>query len=332
MSNYLLVVGNSAALTAQDTFWQTRLTGQGHTVTVADDGDAIPGALETTFHAVIMSNTANINQIGTKYDATTRGVFSVGPYPHSKYTTQASPSNSTTGTTLFVLASGGDPIVPTGSGTSPTYLTATAIHTYIDNGGGTSFGAGATFMLASRNDLLTRIAGSRYDAGGTMTASTTAPSRRVRLGFTDMTLLNATGLGWVDNAVTWVTTTLANQAPTANAGADQAVASNVTVTLDGSHSSDPDGTISTYTWSQTSGTAVTLTGNGTAHPTFTSPASLTGATLIFSLTVTDNQGASSASPDTVTITVAQRASIKYRHTGAWIVKPVKTHVAGSWKN
>ncbi|HKX72788.1 MAG TPA: PKD domain-containing protein [Candidatus Saccharimonadales bacterium] len=330
MSNYLVVVGNSASLTDQDTWLQSRLTGQSHTVTIIDDGAAIPGNLDTTFHGVIMSNTANILQLSTKYNATSRGVVAFGPYPHTAFTTQASPSNGTSTTAQYVLASNGDAITPTGSGTNVTYATSAVLHTYIDDNG-TSLGSGAFKFLTARNDLLARATGVRYESGAMMTASTAAPSRRVRMGFTDFTLLNATGQGWVDNAITWITTALANQTPVANAGSDQNVAAADLVTLDGTGSTDGDGTITTYTWSQVSGTAVTLSSTSVAQPTFTSPASLSGATLVFGLTVTDNQGATSPQ-DTVTITVAPRASIKVRISGAWVVKPLKTRVGGAWRD
>jgi hypothetical protein len=45
-----------------------------------------------------------------------------------------------------------------------------------------------------------------------------------------------------------------NQAPTANAGTDQTVNEGDNVKLDGSGSSDPDGTIASYSWTQTAGT------------------------------------------------------------------------------
>ena len=74
------------------------------------------------------------------------------------------------------------------------------------------------------------------------------------------------------------------------------------VTLDGPNSSDADGTIATYAWVQTAGTAVTLTNADTATATFTAPdVAVAGETLTFELTVTDNDGLTAT--DTVSITV-----------------------------
>ena len=84
-----------------------------------------------------------------------------------------------------------------------------------------------------------------------------------------------------------------NALPVANAGAAQTVIEGATVTLDGSASSDPDGTIIGYTWTQTAGTAVTLSSATAARPTFTAPAVGASTTLTFSLRVTDDRGASS---------------------------------------
>lgn len=106
---------------------------------------------------------------------------------------------------------------------------------------------------------------------------------------------NATGVGLFVR----LRAVAANVAPTANAGPDQTVTAGSVVTLDGTGSTDSDGTIASYAWTQISGTAVTLSSSTAAQPTFT-PA--TAGVRVFGLTVTDNLGATS-SQDTVQITV-----------------------------
>jgi hypothetical protein len=79
-----------------------------------------------------------------------------------------------------------------------------------------------------------------------------------------------------------------NQEPTANAGSDQTVNEGDTVSLDGSGSSDPDGTVESYSWTQTAGTQVTLDDASSATPSFTAPdVGADGETLTLELTVTD---------------------------------------------
>lgn len=93
----------------------------------------------------------------------------------------------------------------------------------------------------------------------------------------------------------------ANTPPVADAGPDQSgISAGSTVNLDGTGSSDSDGTITTYSWTQTSGTAVTLTGDDTATPSFTAPSGA-GETLVFQLEVTDDDA--DTDTDTVSITV-----------------------------
>ncbi len=95
-----------------------------------------------------------------------------------------------------------------------------------------------------------------------------------------------------------------NPAPIANAGPNQAVAPGATVTLDGSHSSDPDGQALSYVWTSPGGAALSLAGTTTAHPTFTAPSVASGGaalTLPFTLVVSDANA--SSTPATVTVTV-----------------------------
>jgi len=96
-----------------------------------------------------------------------------------------------------------------------------------------------------------------------------------------------------------------NVPPTASAGTNQTVSGGVLVTLNGTGSIDSDGSIASYAWTQTAGTAVTLSNAAASQPTFTAPSVGATATLTFSLVVTDNGGlASAASTVNVTVTPA----------------------------
>ena len=83
-----------------------------------------------------------------------------------------------------------------------------------------------------------------------------------------------------------------NILPIANAGVNQTVPFGSTVTLDGSSSVDPDGSITTYLWVQTAGQTVSLSSTNTAAVTFTAPSTVDS--LSFTLQVTDDDGASSS--------------------------------------
>lgn len=170
------------------------------------------------------------------------------------------------------------------SGTAPLAVTFTGTGTDADADGTITswawvFGDGGTSTLQNPTHT--------YAAAGSYTA---------RLTVTDN--LGATGSATVTIAVTAPAT---NLAPVANAGPDQLNKDPGTVfTLNGAGSSDPDGTISGYAWSQIAGPAVTLTGAGTSTPSFTGPAATT-ASYKFRLTVTDNGSPAKTASDTVVV-------------------------------
>ncbi|MFZ1984728.1 MAG: C10 family peptidase [Desulfatitalea sp.] len=93
-----------------------------------------------------------------------------------------------------------------------------------------------------------------------------------------------------------------NQSPVVDAGSDQNVEEATAVQLSG-NATDPENVgISSYRWTQTSGTTVALSDAASATPTFTTPSVHAQTTLVFQLRANDINRAFAV--DTCTITVA----------------------------
>ena len=109
--------------------------------------------------------------------------------------------------------------------------------------------------------------------------------------------------GRTDSAELTVTLTNVNEAPTADAGADQEnVTQGDTVTLNGSGTDPDSGDTLSYVWTQNGTPAVTLSDSAAASPTFTAPTGLSADTaLTFTLRVTDS--GSLYAEDSVTVTI-----------------------------
>lgn len=105
-------------------------------------------------------------------------------------------------------------------------------------------------------------------------------------------------VGWFLDDVMVYVCAASNAPPTADAGADKVVLPGSSVTLSGS-GTDDSGAIADYAWTQTAGSAVTLSSATVATPSFTAPAS--SGTLTFQLTVTDFNDATGT--DTVNVIV-----------------------------
>ncbi|MHC1742389.1 MAG: PKD domain-containing protein [Syntrophobacteraceae bacterium] len=138
---------------------------------------------------------------------------------------------------------------------------------------------------------------------GTQTAAFTAPNVTASTVLTFQLTVRDRGNQAATDACT-VTVRPAgssNQAPVANAGADQTVTAGSSVTLNGSGSTDPDDGIASYAWTQTGTPAVTLTNATAANATFSAPQVSSATVLTFQVRVTDRSGASSS--DTCTVRV-----------------------------
>ncbi|WP_343702997.1 PKD domain-containing protein [Chitinophaga sp.] len=93
-----------------------------------------------------------------------------------------------------------------------------------------------------------------------------------------------------------------NKPPVANAGADQTITLPASsVRLNGSASSDPDGTIASYNWAKVSGPEATIAQSTAAATDVTG---LTAGTYVFELTVKDDKGATATARVTVTVNTA----------------------------
>ena len=120
--------------------------------------------------------------------------------------------------------------------------------------------------------------------------------------------------GAIDSLPDTVSISTDNSMPVADAGDDATVARGVTVQLDGSGSSDPDGTPLQTAWSLTSrppGSSAALSDSGIVNPTFV--ADVDGA-YVAQLIVGD--GALLSAPDTVSITAAPGADLSLTFYGA----------------
>jgi hypothetical protein len=118
--------------------------------------------------------------------------------------------------------------------------------------------------------------------------SPTIASTGLALTF-DLTVSDGLGLAATDTAI--VNVTRGNLPPVADAGGTQTVNEGVLVTLNGSASNDPDGTIVSFQWFQQTGTGVALSNPSAAQPTFTAlNVGPGGESMSFQLTVTDDGG------------------------------------------
>lgn len=133
-------------------------------------------------------------------------------------------------------------------------------------------------------------------------AGFTAPdtTESVELVFA-LRVTDPSGAESVDTTVVTVTPEGQPQPPVAHAGDDQVVDEGQSVTLDGSASTDAEGPIAAYAWTQLSGPDVELQGADSEQATFDAPDVSQDTELEFELEVTDADD--NTASDTVTIQV-----------------------------
>lgn len=142
------------------------------------------------------------------------------------------------------------------------------------------------------------------------TATTSTPT----IAGTNVSVTATEGMQWLE--VTY-SEEPENQLPTAAAGTDQTITLPTSqVTVNGSSSSDPDGTIDTYLWTKISGPATfTITNPNNASTTITG---LVQGTYVFRLTVTDNDAATDTDDIQVVVNAAPVPSNRRQWFRGWL--------------
>jgi hypothetical protein len=155
--------------------------------------------------------------------------------------------------------------------------------------------------------LWTKLSGpAQFNLGNSGSASTTAGSLAAGVYLIQLKVTDNQGAISQDTVKIIVNAAPVNQPPVANAGADMSITLPLnTVNLNGASSSDPDGTISVYNWSQVSGPSQSSISS--AANSSTDVNGLIQGVYVFSLKVTDNNGATST--DAISITVNPAANI-----------------------
>ena len=137
----------------------------------------------------------------------------------------------------------------------------------------------------------------------------------------ELTVTNTNGANDTD---TIAITVLENALPTADAQAEAQAYKDQSVELDGSASSDVDGSIVAYLWTQTAGPAVSIVDPHATSTSFTTPIVDVDTELIFQLTVTDDKGAQGSTEVAITVLgntppTAQASAAQSADEGAIVV-------------
>lgn len=225
---------------------------------------------------------------------TTAGTYRIEVYPFS-----GDPNNGQGGSFSVDLSRGPVASGPP-PGNQPPIANAGADASVADDDGNGS--EDASLNGAASSDPDGTIVSYVWSEGGTQVATGATPAVLLGVGTHTLTLTVTDDDGATDDDVVVVTVT-ANQAPNANAGPDQTVIDadangSQMVTLNGTGSNDPDGSITSYVWHE--GAAQIATGSSPS-------VSLGVGSHSIMLTVTDNGGATDT--DTVVVTVTQASTM-----------------------
>ncbi len=222
------------------------------------------------------------------------------------------------GVTLAVLVGcgggGGGNTTTSGGGTTATTYSVSATVTGLSGSGLTLKANGTIFAVNGNGPLVLASgipAGSAYSVA--VTASPENPAQ---------TCTVSNDVGTVSSDVSLTVSCVVTGTPTAAIDAPAQVMSYSTVILDGTVSRDATETITSYSWQQTAGPTVTLTGSSSSQASFTAPNVSSNATLTFGLTITDSANATSTATTSINIWPATPAQLQARFVALRFLHPL----------
>ena len=247
MARFLYQVENPSALTADQTAFRGRYTGQGHTFDTIAPGQTPPAPLAE--YAIVVNHSGDAPP---DVSAFTGGflVLTADPYSGPDVTSSSAHGSVNRGSSGAPAAKFGTGVVPRDSSTQTNqqlYSTSSPINYYTES----TWGAGGVPVLIAHPTYPTRWASVYYPAGSALISGAAASGPRGAFLPTTFDLFVAAAWTISDSHVNYlVVPPVANVAPTVSAGLDASVLVDTEFRRIPT-GSDPDGTIVEWEWRAT---------------------------------------------------------------------------------
>lgn len=201
MAVILLVVANSASLSAGDSGLRTRIENRGHSTFIADDND--PEVSASLYQGVVIAESVSSGTLAAKYAGSPNPGICFENAAWNDWGMCTIESTQTGAQTQWDVQ-GSSPLTAGLSGTQTVFSSGQSL----GSSATTELGADA-IIPAVRTTSTGRTPFYAYDTGGAM-ASGTAPARRIAMSVLDAAFatLTSPGQALVDAAIDWAFTFL----------------------------------------------------------------------------------------------------------------------------
>lgn len=197
----LMVVGDAASLTANDTTTKSRLEGLGYTVTLRSDDDDASTA--TNYDAVVICESSSGGTVAAKYKDSAVPIL-VGEYAvWDDMSLCASTAATGVSLTQYQITTNAHPVRGSvASGTQTVHTAGGDMASAVESGA--SAPASGAVRVASTSASLLNWSVFSLDSGATRSDSTASPDKRVAMSMISVGVWNATAWELFDNAMLWL--------------------------------------------------------------------------------------------------------------------------------